>query len=288
MLEVENPELPLKQILEYAFSHNVQQLTIGLIRSFVIPPSLLCSKSLKHLVMRNITIDRLSYSPWDLPALTTLHLIHVKLENCTSILAMCQNVKNLTSHDCTMFGCDSSDGYTIINSRLLSLTLKEVEWNVDFIHVETPQLKNLIIVDTPQWRQDEYYYPMSISFLSRVDLSISSPQKTHVQIIRDMFQLLHSVKALSLSLEIVELLSTLEEVISHQPSPFPSLKSLEIYPLEGLRTLDLLSLRRYPLENSLQMFPTQLICIGVYYIQMIKSRCIVFKLFIVMQLWDKC
>ncbi|GJX92003.1 hypothetical protein Tco_0345329 [Tanacetum coccineum] len=288
MLDVENPELPLKRILKCAFSRNVQQLTIGWIRRFLIPPSLLSSKSLKHLIMRDITIDCISYSPWDLPALTTLHLIHVRLNNCTSILAMSQNVKNLTLDDCTVFG--RSDGFTIISSRLLSLTLKRVEWYVDFIHVETPQLKNLIIMDTPQWRQDEYYYyTVSISLLSRVtisapdltylhikgayfpmlsldefrclekvDLSISSPQRTYVHKIGDLFQRIHSVKALSLGMEIVELLSTSEEVISHQPSPFLCLKSLKIYPLEGLKTLDLLSLRFSPLESSLQMFPTQL------------------------------
>ncbi|GJR43286.1 hypothetical protein Tco_1311389 [Tanacetum coccineum] len=67
-----------------------------------------------------------------------------------------------------------------------------------------------------------------------------------------------SVKSLALSLEIVELLSTSEEAISHQHSPFTSLKSLKIYPLEGLKTLTSHNLETYPLRSSLDMFPTQL------------------------------
>ncbi|GJZ68056.1 hypothetical protein Tco_0631296 [Tanacetum coccineum] len=82
--------------------------------------------------------------------------------------------------------------------------------------------------------------------LEKVDLCVSSPQKTNVHKIHDMFQRLHSVKYFALSLEIVELLSASKEDISHQTSPFPSLKTLKIYPLKGLKTL------------TSNMFPTQL------------------------------
>ncbi|GKC43946.1 hypothetical protein Tco_1061668, partial [Tanacetum coccineum] len=98
------------------------------------------------------TIDCRSYSLWDLPALITLHLYRVILYNCSSILAKCQNLKNLTLERCEVSG---SDGFTIINSRLLSLTLKKVEWNyMSFVNVDTPQLKNFIFVDSPQWEED--------------------------------------------------------------------------------------------------------------------------------------
>ncbi|GKF71876.1 hypothetical protein Tco_0207990, partial [Tanacetum coccineum] len=50
--------------------------------------------------------------------------------------------------------------------------------------------------------------------LEKVDLCISS-KKTDVHKIRDLFQRLHRVKSLALSLDIVELLSTSEEVISY-------------------------------------------------------------------------
>ncbi|PWA57159.1 F-box domain, Leucine-rich repeat domain, L domain-like protein [Artemisia annua] len=206
-----------------------------------------------------------------------------------SILTMCKNLKNLTLERCRVFERDElSDAFTIINSRLLSLTLKKVVWHVDFVYVNTPQLKNLILVDTSPL-EAKGYYGRSISALSgvtiltrdltylyikgsyfpelcldgfhsleKVDLYISSPQKTNVHKIRYLLQRLHSVKSLALSLEIVELLSTSEEVISHQPSPFHSLKSLKIYPLQGLKPLELQCLRTYTLKSSLEMFPTQL------------------------------
>ena len=86
----DNLKLSVKRILEYAFSHNVQQLSIS-IAIFKISPSWLSSKSLKHLTMTRTSIDG-SHSPWDLPALTTLHLKEVGLyNNCTSNLAMCHN-----------------------------------------------------------------------------------------------------------------------------------------------------------------------------------------------------
>ncbi|GJX45610.1 hypothetical protein Tco_0262286 [Tanacetum coccineum] len=148
--------------------------------------------------------------------------------------------------------------------RIQDLTLKKVEWFVDFVYVGTPQLKNLIFVDTPQQEKyyirqpEEYYYERIISEFSG-ELTISAPGLTYLRIKEsDLFQRLHSVKSLALSLEIVELLSTSEEVISHQPSLFPSLKSLKIYPLEGVKTLVLRCLRTYWLQSSLEMFLTQL------------------------------
>ncbi|GJT57054.1 hypothetical protein Tco_0992108 [Tanacetum coccineum] len=156
-----------------------------------------------------------------------------------SVLAKCQNLKNLTLERCEV---SRSDGFTIINSRLLSLTLKKVEWKyMSFVNVDTPQLKNFIFVDSPQWEEDyireaekEYYYrtiigefsgELTISApgltylrikgsyfpklsvdgfpsLEKVDLCISSPRKTDVHKILGLFQRLHNVKSLALSLEI--------------------------------------------------------------------------------------
>ncbi|PWA39098.1 F-box domain, Leucine-rich repeat domain, L domain-like protein [Artemisia annua] len=263
-------ESTVKRILEYAFSHNVQQLSISwsMYSPDHIPPSLLSSKSLKHLAMIGTAIDGLSYSTWDLPALTTLHLQYVSLDNCSSILTMCQNLKNLTLDRCEVLEeRESCNGFSIINSRFVNLTLKKVEWYVKSVLLDTPQLKNLIIVDTPHQPREicvEYvsigelpgeltisacdlnylllkgsYFPKlsldGIHSLEKVDLSISSPHsKTDVHKICEVLQRLHSVKSLALSLEIVELLSSSVEVISHQPSPFASLKSLKIYPLKSL------------------------------------------------------
>nr|GEU47423.1 hypothetical protein [Tanacetum cinerariifolium] len=281
LADVEDTILSVKRILEYAFSHNVQQLTVIWLREFQSPPFLLSSNSLKYLKMIG-TLDCRSHSPWDLPALTTLHLYHVELYNCSSIVAICQNLKNLTLERCKVFEDEDSNGFTIINSRLVSLTLKKVDWYVGFVLVDTPQLKNFIFVDTPHWqRKTNALSELTISApgltylrikgsdfpnlsldefcsLDKVDLCISSPQKTDVHKIRDLFQRLHSVKSLALSLEIVELLSTSKEVISHQLSPFTSLKSFKIYPLQGLKAWKSeYCIERYPLKSILDMFETQ-------------------------------
>ncbi|GJX77884.1 F-box domain containing protein [Tanacetum coccineum] len=258
MFDAKATEVFVKRILEYAFSHNVQQMTIQMITTSEFPLSLLSSKSLKHLTMISTSIDCRSYSPWDLPALTTLHLQYVEFYSRSSILAMCQNLKNLTLERCEVFEFESCNGFSIINSRLLNLTLKDVEWYVDFVYVDTPQLKNLIIVDKPKscsiselsgeltisardltylLLKGSHFPKLSLDgfrSLDKVDLSISSPHKTDVHKICELLQRLHSVKSLALSLEIVELLSSSVEVISHQPSPFASLKSLKIYPLMNL------------------------------------------------------
>ncbi|PWA55125.1 F-box domain, Leucine-rich repeat domain, L domain-like protein [Artemisia annua] len=266
------PDWSVNRILEYAFSHNVQQITIN-IGYYEIDPSRLKSKSLKHLTLIATTIDgRSDSTPWDLPALTTLHLQDSLLYNCSSILAMCQNLKNLTLEGCEVF---EQEYYK--------------EWNVDFINVDTPQLKNIIFVDNTPQREDfytghtrirEFSEELTISArdltylrikgtnfpklsldgcpsLEKVDLCISSPQKTNVHRTCDVFQRLHGVKSLALSLEIVELLSTSEEVISHQPSPFFSLKCLKIYPSHGLKTLPLQDLMTCRLKSSLEIFRTQ-------------------------------
>nr|GEY82047.1 hypothetical protein [Tanacetum cinerariifolium] len=211
MFDAKATEVFVKRILEYAFSHNVQQMTIQMITISEFPHSLLSSKSLKHLTMISTSIDCRSYSPWDLPALTTLHLQYVRLYSRSSILAMCQNLKNLALERCEVFEFESCNGFSIINSRLLNLTLKDVEWYVDFVYVDTPQLKSLIIVDAPKYCSiSELSGELTIS-AQKVDLSISSPHKTDVHKICELLQRLHSVKSLALSLEIVELLSSSEE-----------------------------------------------------------------------------
>ncbi|KAJ0578420.1 putative F-box domain, leucine-rich repeat domain superfamily, F-box-like domain superfamily [Helianthus annuus] len=78
-------EALLKTILDYAFSHNIQQLTVTWLRAERIdfPLFLLRSRSLKYLSLSGSSvsfIDQYSIiigSTWDLPALTTLKLDYV-------------------------------------------------------------------------------------------------------------------------------------------------------------------------------------------------------------------
>ncbi|KAJ0804495.1 hypothetical protein HanPI659440_Chr02g0038711 [Helianthus annuus] len=51
-----------------------------------------------------------------------------------------------------------------------------------------------------------------------------------------LLQKFHNVKVLSLSVDIIELLNSSVELISHQPSPFANLKSLKILSYWGWKS----------------------------------------------------
>lgn len=95
----------VKIIMNYAFSHNVQQMIVWRWLNFYheFPLSIFISQSLKHL-----TIDRGDApnpikvtSTWKLPALTTLYLKNIGFndvisDKCIGIFSKCPNLKNLT------------------------------------------------------------------------------------------------------------------------------------------------------------------------------------------------
>ncbi|XP_042756480.1 F-box/FBD/LRR-repeat protein At3g51530-like [Lactuca sativa] len=108
----------VRNITSYAFSHNVQELavnnwTIGL---HVYPPCLFSSQSLKYFNLSFygkracVTLK----TPWDFPALTTLHLSGVAL--CGDLFSKCVNLKNLTLKRFRIKGVDVFD----INAPRLS------------------------------------------------------------------------------------------------------------------------------------------------------------------------
>ncbi|KAI3713660.1 hypothetical protein L1987_72243 [Smallanthus sonchifolius] len=71
--------------------------------------------------------------------------------------------------------------------------------------------------------------------LENVDICIYrifEDEVAYTRKIVDVLQQLHSVKFLTLNLELVKLLSFSVEVISCQPSPFVNLKGLKIYPVD--------------------------------------------------------
>ncbi|PWA81049.1 F-box domain, Leucine-rich repeat domain, L domain-like protein [Artemisia annua] len=217
----------VKKILNYALSHNVEQLTVvSLARKDVVefPINLFSSKSLKHLTLTLSKSCTLA-STWNLPALTTLCLSCIKLDD--DLFSNCPNLKNLTLNRCgTKIHLSEESHLNICLSKLSNLTLEHVSCNV--VNVEAPQLKNLIM---------RGYSSVNLSAdvlsLEKVDLTISSPH--NAQAIVDLLQQFRSVKFLTLNLEIVECLSKSVELISHQPSPFANLKSLKIYP--AMKTL---------------------------------------------------
>nr|GEX38551.1 hypothetical protein [Tanacetum cinerariifolium] len=112
----------VKSIIDYGFSHNIQQLIVTLLLN-----------------------DRLA-STWELPALTTLHLYNVALfghdtGHETSLLSKCVNLKNLTLRDCHVGG----RGLRIRHSQLSDPTLINLGCKQDCLDVVAPQLKNLTL-----------------------------------------------------------------------------------------------------------------------------------------------
>ncbi|KAM0041397.1 putative F-box domain, leucine-rich repeat domain superfamily, F-box-like domain superfamily [Helianthus debilis subsp. tardiflorus] len=256
-----------KRIMNYAFAHNVQDMTITCLieKKIRFPLSLFRSWSLKHLTLLG-SIDRSVAPTWELPALTTLHLGYVTLydedededeeeeeeeeeeevvdddDDNNNIISMCPNLKILTLDGCKIMG---SIGFSICHPQLSNLTLKNGGWGWNLFHVDVPQLKNLTIVNcdwvhlsTPQLTSFIYRSGYSLNFstdnlssLEEVDLCIHKPHEIEAHAIVGRLQQFHNVKYLTLNTEILEVLSYSMELISNQPSPFANLRSLKIHPV---------------------------------------------------------
>ncbi|PWA56783.1 F-box domain, Leucine-rich repeat domain, L domain-like protein [Artemisia annua] len=180
-------------------------------------------------------------STWEVPALITLHLneiilSHDNADNFSGLISKCVNLKNLTFTRCEMVGSNNID-FSIFHPQLSNLTIEREPWNARSLSVVAPRLKNLIIrrrtnslkgimisapdlaylllqgYDCLKFSTDDFHS------LEKADISISEPYKEDPQNIVGLFQLLHSVKNLTLNLEILE------------HSPLANLKSIKIYPL---------------------------------------------------------
>ncbi|GKA72105.1 F-box domain containing protein, partial [Tanacetum coccineum] len=227
----------VKQILNYAFSHNIQHLeVIFLLEDDVeFPFSLFSSHSLKHLSLkREFLFDKgfrlraLSYkltvtSILDLPALTTLYLNRVTLscddKTYKSIgpFSKCANLKHLTLESCRTVGYN---GFSVSHPLLSNLTLEEVDvsLSVNAVEVIAPQLKSLTIkhwssrisyfVTAPHLESLVYdgHHPLFIfsngfGSLEKVDLRVSCRDLKDAPKMFSLLQHLHSVKFLRLNLE---------------------------------------------------------------------------------------
>ncbi|KAI7732836.1 hypothetical protein M8C21_022164 [Ambrosia artemisiifolia] len=215
-------------------------------------------------------------STWELPALTSLYLRDVTLccdennDKYIDIFSKFVNLKNLS-----IIGCETN-GFKVLNICLPLLSNLEldqpVNGSVKFINVVAPQLKNLTITD---FGYKQYLisatnlvflrykgYHCFLHFpaddylsLEKADICLKYPKCAH-QVLR-LLQQLRNVKFLTLSLEIVELLSLSMELISNQPSPFANLKSLKVHPeryLYEVRKLERVKMssevRGYLLDSS--------------------------------------
>ncbi|XP_076889699.1 F-box/LRR-repeat protein At1g55660-like [Bidens hawaiensis] len=246
-----------KRVLNYAFSHNVQRMTIRCLveEKIEFPLSLFRSRSLKHLTLIGSVDRSVASTTWELPALTTLHLGHVTLycgndededddddDDNINIIAKCPNLKTLTLDGCKITG---SNGLSICHPRLSNLTLENGDWAWDLVHVVAPHLKKITIVNcdwvhlsAPSLTSFIYRRGYSLEFsagslpsLEEVDLCIRKPRKTEAHTIFGLLQKFHGIKCLTINLEALEVVSSSVELISNQPSPFANLKKLNIYPV---------------------------------------------------------
>jgi hypothetical protein len=222
----------VKRILAYAFSHNVQQLNIKSVDSTIeFPLSLFSSQTLKHLILNQSYYHHVIFtSTWEVPALTTLHLneiilSHDNADNFSGLISKCVNLKNLTLTNCHLLVGWKNIDFNIFHPQLSNLTIESEPWNARSLSVVAPQLKNLIIrrcensskgimisapdlaylhlqcYDCLKFSADDFHS------LEKADISITRPYMEDPQNIVGLFQLLHSVKNLTLNLEILEVYS---------------------------------------------------------------------------------
>ncbi|XP_071691481.1 uncharacterized protein [Rutidosis leptorrhynchoides] len=181
-------------------------------------------------------------SSLDLPALTTLHLENVVLDNekrdkYNGLFSKCLNLKNLTLSNCSIH--DHNDYFT--QDKFSYLTPEKGLYSV--ANVVAPHLKNLTVEDctghlkiyAPELTSLKYeapcyenFYARGLSCLEKVEFFMCPFEEDGHAIIK-MLQQFHNVKHLTLGLEILELESVVDAV-SNLPSPFANLKSLKIYP----------------------------------------------------------
>ncbi|XP_071705209.1 F-box/LRR-repeat protein At3g26922-like [Rutidosis leptorrhynchoides] len=239
----------VKKILNYAFSHNVQKMSIKClyqIENIEFPLSFFVSQSVKDLTLIGSYRDTRITSTRDLLALTTLHLIGVtfKYDNPDEfggLFSKCPNLKNLTLADCEIDGFDCF--ITISHPQLSTLTVIN-GYGPHVVNVVAPHLKFLTVVNckgglisAPELSSLTYeirdYFEFStdgLLSLEKVDIYICDPNKAEAPKIIEMLQQFRNVKYLTLGLEIVEVLATSMQLLSHLPSPFANLTSFKIYP----------------------------------------------------------
>ncbi|XP_071695727.1 F-box/LRR-repeat protein At3g26922-like [Rutidosis leptorrhynchoides] len=221
----------VKRVLDYAVSHNVQQMTVTCLvkKDTEFPLSLFSFPSVKHLSLTTeYSGSRRGYdikfymnlrSTWELLALTTLHLNYVTFcDGNTGIFSKCANLKNLTIKHCKT---KSPNGLIICHPQLSNLTLEDGHRSVKVVNVVAPQLENLTIMNCHENRQHLVSAPNLTSLvykgfdplhlntdgfhlLEKADLCISPMWCSDPHEIVCLLVQLHSVKSLTLNLEIVE------------------------------------------------------------------------------------
>nr|XP_043607273.1 F-box/FBD/LRR-repeat protein At3g26920-like [Erigeron canadensis]XP_043607274.1 F-box/FBD/LRR-repeat protein At3g26920-like [Erigeron canadensis] len=218
----------VKRLMNYAFSHNVQQMTVECLEKKIeFPLSVFKSQSLKSLSLIGLGGYRqtiTSIPTWELSALTILHLDRISfcddnLDNFVGLFSKFINLKSLTLKHYNLMG------FSISHPKLCTLTL---EYGDEVVNVVAPQLKNLSLTLLHNFPN----FPNGLPSLEKMDICIDHPRKADTQEYVRLLQLVHSVKSLTLNLEVIEVLSSSVELFLNQPFTFDNLKILRIYPFD--------------------------------------------------------
>ncbi|PWA67766.1 F-box domain, cyclin-like protein [Artemisia annua] len=247
----------VKKIANYAFSHNVQELTVINWPKIEpknyqqYPPCLFSSQTLKHLslVSRDYTpISCTPKIPWDFPALTSLHLYDIVLcdndNESVDLFSKCLNLENLVIE----YSIIRAKVFNISTPRLSTLKLSYCRES-SVINVIAPHLENLTVINSsinnikaplrlsylcysgsfhPEWFKNCFHSLNEVS----VNLSIYTENKPYVETAAretiNMLQELRSARRLTLNMDIFECISSFPDLLSHLPSPFNNLISLNI------------------------------------------------------------
>ncbi|XP_071702966.1 uncharacterized protein [Rutidosis leptorrhynchoides] len=237
--------------MDYAFTHNAQQLTVRSLHRCAndLPVSLFSSESVKSL-----SLYRLKPAPtWDLPSLTTLYLDDVTFNGDEGIghISKCANLKNLTLHRCYMSGAHIATVFDICLPELINLTLEEGMFFENGLNVFAPKLENLTVIDWETVHLQSIsklvslvykgfcsgllqIFSFGLCYLEKVDICICNPcykeEKIDDHNLVDLLRLIQNAKYITLNLDLIQLIFSFRELILHQPSPFANLKHLKVYP----------------------------------------------------------
>ncbi|GJS56803.1 F-box domain, cyclin-like protein [Tanacetum coccineum] len=249
------------KFVTHVLSHRNRQAEVSTVKLYFhgaanhreFPPCLFNSPTLKHFALTLPPDSRCvtPKTPWDFPALTTLHLFDTILcsdhRESIDLFSKCVNLENLVIKRFIVM----ANAFDIITPRLSNLTLTHGK-HPRVINVIAPQLENLTVICCriikflktplelsslcysgyvhPQW------FKSCFRSLNEVSVSLSfygndKPyDEEYARETINMLQELRSARSLTLSIGIVECLclSAFPDLLSHLPSPFSNLVYLNI------------------------------------------------------------
>jgi hypothetical protein len=220
----------VRNIANYAFSHNVQELTIvsDAKKHHEFPSCLFSSHTLKHFSLRNNFLSTCitPKTPWDFPALTTLYLGEITLcddnRQSVDLFSKCVNLQTITL---VKFIVKHVEIFEINAPRLSNLVLKGGRF-LNVINVVAPNLENLTIdcclikslnaphgiaclcysgSDPPQWFKDGFHSLETVTIDLFFNCSMDRPyNEEDARRTINMLQAFHSTRFLTLNIDILE------------------------------------------------------------------------------------